>query len=75
MNYIIYQSEGEALQRSESEAISSGCTGSITKYWSQPMQTVDGTWALPVDGYLLTSDEQNNVIQDVMFPDPEEIDA
>jgi hypothetical protein len=39
------------------------------------MQTVDGTWALPVDGYLLTSEEQNNVTQDVIFPDPEEIDA
>ena len=75
MNYLIYQSEGEALQRSEFEAISNGCTGSITKYWSSPMQTVDGTWALPVDGYLLTSEEQNNVTQDVIFPDPEEIDA
>ena len=46
-------------------------TGKGSRYVSSPMETVDGLWALPVDGYELDTIEQATTTLDVIFPQPE----
>jgi hypothetical protein len=35
--------------------------------------TADGKYALVVDGYELTEDEESSIVTNVTFPEPEEI--
>ena len=73
--YLLFSTEQDAWDRSEEEGIAMGLsyhkTGKGSRYVSSPMETADGHWALPVDGYELNEIEQAAATIDVIFPQPE----
>lgn len=73
MSYLIYTTEQDAWNRSETEGIDRGLayhvTGRGTRYVSSPRQTSSDEWALPVDSYSLTDDEAQAVV-DSFTPKP-----
>lgn len=62
--YLIFNTEGEAWNRSEEEGAAIGLSyhecGSGSKYVSEPLELSDGTFALNVDNYTLTSEEEGS---------------
>ena len=73
--YLLFSTEQDAWDRSEEEGIAMGLsyhkTGKGSRYVTSPMETADGLWALPVDGYELDTIEQATTTLDVIFPQPE----
>ena len=74
--YLLFSTEQDAWDRSEEEGIAMGLsyhkTGRGSRYVTSPKQTIDGLWALPVDGYELDTIEQSTTTTDVIFPPLEE---
>ena len=74
--YLLFPTEEDAWSRSEQEGISLGLsyhkgTG-VSRYVTAPEQTVDGQWALAVEGYDLDESEKETTTVDVIFPEPQE---
>lgn len=73
--YLLYTTEEEAWNRSEQEGIALGLAyhkvGSGTRYVTSPKLTSNGGWALPVDTYKLTEEEQESVVETVSLADLE----
>tara|TARA_R100001440_G_scaffold62567_1_gene82612 strand:- start:120 stop:353 length:234 start_codon:yes stop_codon:yes gene_type:complete len=74
--YLLFPTEEDAWSRSEQEGISLGLsyhkgTG-VSRYVTAPEQTVDGQWALDVEGYDLDESEESTTTEDVTFPEPNE---
>ena len=76
INYLIYDTESEAFARADTEGARRGYAyhkiGSGTRYYTSPKVTADGKYALHVNGYELTSDEESEITTTVTFPEPEE---
>ena len=74
--YLLFSTEQDAWDRSEEEGIAMGLsyhkTGKGSRYVTSPRETIDGLWALPVDGYELDTIEQSTTTVDVIFPPLEE---
>ena len=77
--YLIFATEQEGIDRSEQEGIARALAyhkvGKGSRYVTRPRLTTINTWALPVDGYNLTEEEEALTVPSdaVSFPDPEEI--
>ena len=76
INYLVYDTEADAIARADTEGTRRGYAyhrvGSGTRYYTYPQVTADGKYALVVDGYELTEDEESSIVTDVTFPEPEE---
>ena len=74
--YLIYTTEQEAWVRSEQEGIARNhafhVVGSGTRYVSSPKRTEDDEFALPVDGFSLTEEEQAAAV--ATFTPPPEVE-
>ena len=74
-NYLVYETEGDAIARADTEGARRGYAyhrvGSGTRYHTYPKVTTDSKYALVVNGYELTSDEESAITTSVTFPDPE----
>ena len=73
--YLLYSTEEEAWNRSEQEGITLGLAyhkvGSGSRYVSNPKLTDNGDWALSVETYNLTEEEQESVVETVSLLEPE----
>ena len=73
--YLIYATEQDAWDRSETEGIERGLsyhkTGKGTRYVTSPRLTNEDTYALKVEGYDLTDEEAATVV-DSYTPKPVE---
>ena len=73
--YLIYDDCQSALDRADAEGMAQGLpywtvgTSEITRRPSDPRETADNTWALPVDGYDLTPEEQSQIVTEVTWPE------
>jgi len=76
-NYLVYDNEADAIARADTEGARRGYAyhrvGSGTRYRTYPQETADAKFALVVDGYKLTEDEESAITTSVTFPTPEEI--
>jgi hypothetical protein len=74
--YLLFPTEEDAWSRSEQEGISLGLSfhteGKGSRYVTSPEQTIDGLWALDVEGYDLDESEQATTTVEVIFPEPTE---
>jgi molybdate-binding protein len=74
-NYLVYDTEVDAIARADTEGARRGYAyhrvGSGTRYHTYPKVTADNKYALVVDGYELTEDEESAITSSVTFPDPE----
>jgi len=77
INYLVYDTESDAIARADTEGARRGYAyhrvGSGTRYHTYPQVTADSKYALVVDGYELTEDEESAITTSVTFPDPEEV--
>ena len=75
INYLIYDTEDDAIARADTEGARRGYAyhrvGSGTRYHTYPKVTADSKYALVVDGYELTEDEESAITNSVTFPAPE----
>ena len=75
--YLIFATEQEGIDRSEQEGIALGLAyhkvGKGSRYVTSPRLTSSDTWALPGSTYNLTEEEQAAAVEEVTFPEPEEI--
>ena len=73
--YLIYDTEADAIAKAETEGARRGYAyhriGSGTRYRTYPQVTANNKYALLVNGYELTEDEQSSIVTDVTFPNPE----
>jgi len=76
-NYLVYDTEADAIARADTEGARRGYAyhrvGSGTRYRTYPQETADSKYALVVDGYELTEDEESSTVTNVTFPEPEEV--
>jgi len=76
-NYLVYETLDDAIARADAEGARRGYAyhriGSGTRYRTYPQETADAKFALVVDGYELTEDEESAITTSVTFPTPEEI--
>jgi hypothetical protein len=77
-NYLVYDTEADAIARADTEGASRRGyayhrVGSGTRYRTYPQETADAKFALVVDGYELTEDEESAITNSVTFPAPEEV--
>ena len=76
-NYLVYDTEADAIARADTEGARRGYAyhrvGSGTRYRTYPQETADAKYALVVDGYELTEDEESAITTSVTFSAPEEI--
>ena len=76
INYLVYETLDDAIARADTEGARRGyayhTVGGTTRYKTYPKQTADAKYALVVDGYELTEDEESSIVTSVTFPDPEE---
>ena len=76
-NYIIYDTLEDALVKADAEGARRGYAyhkvGSGTRYRTYPQETADAKYALVVDGYELTEDEESSIVTSVTFPESEEV--
>jgi len=77
INYIIYDTLEDALVKADAEGLRRGYAyhrvGSGTRYSTYPQETASGKFALAVDGYELTEDEEASIVTSVTFPAPEDV--
>ena len=71
-NYLIYNTEAEAIARADAEGARIGYSYHIngfgTRYNTYPRITTDNKYALVVNEYELTEDEQAAITTSVTFP-------
>lgn len=76
-NYLVYDTEADAIARADTEGARRGyayhIVGSGTRYHTYPQVTDDSKYALVVDGYELTEDEESAITNSVNFPESEEV--
>jgi hypothetical protein len=76
-NYLVYDTKADAIARADTEGARRGYAyhrvGSGTRYRTYPQETADAKFALVVNGYELTEDEESAITNSVTFPAPEEI--
>jgi len=77
INYLVYNTEADAIARADTEGDRRGYAyhriGSGTRYHTYPKVTADNKYALVVNGYELTEDEESAITTSVTFPEPEEV--
>ena len=77
INYLVYDTESDAIARADTEGARRGYAyhrvGSGTRYHTYPQVTANNKYALIVDGYELTEDEESAITNSVTFPAPEEV--
>ena len=77
INYLVYDNEADAIARADTEGARRGYAyhkvGSGTRYHTYPKVTANSKYALVVNGYELTSDEESAITNSVTFPAPEEV--
>ena len=70
--YLIFDSFEDAQARSEEEGIRLGLAyhkkGSGTRYATSPRETIEGNYALPVNSYELSEEEQELTVEDYIPP-------
>ena len=70
--YLIFDTFEAAQARSEQEGIrlklSYHKKGSGTRYATSPRETIEGNYALPVNGYELSEEEQGLTVEDYTPP-------
>jgi len=75
INYLIYETLDDAIARADTEGARRGYAyhkvGSGTRYRTYPQETADAKYALVVDGYELTEDEESAITNSVTFPEAE----
>ena len=75
INYLVYDTLEDAIARADTEGARRGYAyhrvGSGTRYRTYPQETADSKYALVVDGYELTEDEESAITNSVTFPEPE----
>ena len=75
INYLVYDNEADAIARADQEGIRRGYAyhrvGSGTRYHTYPQVTTDSKYALVVNGYELTEDEESQISTNVTFPTTE----
>tara|TARA_Y100000004_G_scaffold106930_1_gene120056 strand:+ start:45 stop:293 length:249 start_codon:yes stop_codon:yes gene_type:complete len=75
INYLVYDTESDAIARADTEGVRRGYAyhrvGSGTRYHTYPQVTTDGKYALVVNGYELTEDEESQISTNVTFPTTE----
>ena len=75
INYLVYDEEADAIARADTEGARRGYAyhkvGSGTRYHTYPKVTADSKYALVVDGYELTENEESAITNSVTFPAPE----
>ena len=76
INYLVYETLDDALVKADAEGARRGYAyhkvGSGTRYRTYPQETADAKYALVVDGYELTEDEESSIVTSVTFPESEE---
>ena len=77
INYLVYETLDDAIARADTEGARRGYAyhrvGSGTRYHPYPQVTADSKYALLVNGYELTEDEESAITNSVTFPAPEEV--
>ena len=73
--YLLFTTEEDAWNRSEQEGISLGLsyhkgTG-VSRYVTAPEKTINGQWALDVEGYDLDESEKSTTTENVTFIEEE----
>ena len=72
INYLVYDTEADAIARADTEGARRGYAyhrvGSGTRYHTYPQETTNAKYALVVDGYELTEDEESSIVTNVTFP-------
>ena len=72
-NYLVYENKADAVERADTEGARRGYAyhkvGSGTRYHTYPQITVDNNYALLVNGYQLTEDEESSIVTNVTFPE------
>lgn len=73
INYLVYDTEADAIARADTEGARRGYAyhrvGSGTRYHTYPQETTNAKYALVVDGYELTEDEESSIVTNVTFPE------
>tara|TARA_Y100000004_G_C8920244_1_gene415095 strand:- start:85 stop:330 length:246 start_codon:yes stop_codon:yes gene_type:complete len=76
INYLVFDTEADAVARADSEGARVGYSyhvnGIGTRYKTYPKITTNGKYALNVNNYALTSDEESSTTTSVTFPTSEE---
>jgi len=76
-NYIIYDTLEDALVKADAEGLRRGYAyhkvGSGTRYSTYPQETAANKFALVVNGYELTEDEESSIVTKVKFPAAEKV--
>ena len=76
INYLVYDNEADAIARADTEGARRGYAyhrvGSGTRYHTYPQITADDKYALVVNGYELTEDEESQISTNVTFPTGDE---
>jgi molybdate-binding protein len=74
--YLVYDNESDAIARADAEGARRGYAyhrvGSGTRYHTYPQVTTNSKYALVVNGYQLTEDEESQITTTVTFPESEE---
>ena len=69
--YLLYDSFDDALSRADAEGARLGYSyhkvGRGTRYCSYPQETTSGKFALTVNKYLLTDEEESATVTSVTF--------
>ncbi len=75
INYLVYETLDDAIARADTEGARRGYAyhkvGSGTRYRTYPQETADAKYALVVNGYELTEDEESAITNSVTFPEAE----
>ena len=76
INYLVYETLDDALVKADAEGARRGYAyhkvGNGTRYHTYPQVTVNAKYALVVNGYELTEDEESSIVTSVTFPESEE---
>jgi len=76
INYLVYETLDDAIEKADAEGARRGYAyhriGTGTRYATYPQLTANGKYALMVNGYELTEDEESAITTTVTFPTEEE---
>ena len=78
INYLVYDTEADAIARADVEGARRGYAyhntpDGVSRYHTFPRETADNKYAINVTEYELTEDEQSAITNSVTFPEAEEI--